>query len=481
MNFAEFPLFYLGQRVPSGLTRLTFESEITDSARNRSINRRIVIEAGRSENVPVSSDMDVLHALIALGKHVNNLASSTIHFSRYQLCEILGWPQNGKSYKRIERALRKWLEVTIYFEAWWDKDDERWRNLKGFHILDDVELNDHNTGRPGRAKQTELPFSSVRIGQRFFDSLSAGYVKRLNLADLFHLSLPTAKRLYGFLDKRFYHKTRLDFDLRTLACEHVGMSRDYKTSELKRKLFPAIEELVDLGFLEPMTIAQRYTQVGHGVYQVHFARATRSKIGTLPLAGNKAKKSTNRQLVTALTKHGMTPVTARQIVEDPGISDEVIRNQIDILEWKLSRPNDYTIGNKGGYLRMAITEDHSPPNDWKPKDERDAIVERAEQAKRKRQAEEEKRLAEVRTKQEIEDAQRRERESRVAAYVATLSPGDYEKMIAAALERTEGFMARIARKALGELQPGSEPVGSLKIVIEDYVLALLDGTADAGR
>ena len=49
--------------------------------------------------------------------------------------------------------------------------------------------------------------------------------------------------MYRFLDKRFYHKSRWEFDLTEFACEHIGVSRNYDTGQLKRRLQPAIEEL----------------------------------------------------------------------------------------------------------------------------------------------------------------------------------------------------------------------------------------------
>lgn len=476
LNFAEFPLFYLGQRVPKDLTELTFESEITDAARNRTVKRKIVIKAGQSEGIPLSRDMDVLHALIALAKHDHDLQTSIVHFSRYQLCEILGWSHNGKSYKRIEEALRKWLEVTIYYESWWDRDKDNWRNLKGFHILDDIELNEvSNGGKPGRVKQTELPFSSVRFGQRVFDSLRSGNVKRLNLVDVFHLTLPMSKRLYGFLDKRFYHRKRLDFDLRTLACEHVGMSRDYKPSEFKRKLFPAIEELVALGFLEPMTFEQRYTKTGHGFYQVHFARQQRQELGTLPLPGSRTEKTAARGLVKLLIDHGMTAATARQFVEDKTIADESIKLQIDVLEWKLEQPDEYTISNPGGYLREAISKGHAPPPKFQPKAAREAArqkaqeaaSQKAEDARKKREAEEDRKRR--------DKAERMEREQRVSDFMNALSERRRQEVIDEAIQNANPMMRKRARMFLAAKDPKANGEGSYRLVLEDHVLTLIDG------
>jgi hypothetical protein len=49
--------------------------------------------------------------------------------------------------------------------------------------------------------------------------------------------------LYRFLDKRFFHRDRWEFDLKEFAWEHAGISRGYDVADLKRKLRPAIAEL----------------------------------------------------------------------------------------------------------------------------------------------------------------------------------------------------------------------------------------------
>ena len=96
-----------------------------------------------------------------------------------------------------------------------------------------------------------LPLSSFRWNEVIFRSFQSGNLKQLDLEFYLKLRLPTTKRMFRFLDKRFYRRDRLDFDLKTLACEHIGMSRSYKPTELKRRLRPALEELETLGFLEP--------------------------------------------------------------------------------------------------------------------------------------------------------------------------------------------------------------------------------------
>ena len=105
-----------------------------------------------------------------------------------------------------------------------------------------------------------------------FQSFQSGNLKQLDLEFYLKLRLPTTKRMYRFLDKRFYRRSRLDFDLRTLACEHIGLSRSYAPTELKRRLKPALEEMEQLGFLEPLGPEERYSYVKRGCWRIIFIR-----------------------------------------------------------------------------------------------------------------------------------------------------------------------------------------------------------------
>ena len=122
------------------------------------------------------------------------------------------------------------------------------------------------------AEGDPLPLSSFRWNEVIFQSFQSGNLKQLDLEFYLSLRLPTTKRMFRFLDKRFYRRGRLDFDLRTLACEHIGMSRSYAPTELKRRLKPALEELEQLGFLEPLGPEERYSYVKRGCWRIIFIR-----------------------------------------------------------------------------------------------------------------------------------------------------------------------------------------------------------------
>ena len=175
----------------------------------------------------------------------------------------------------------------MYENAWWDNAAKSWVD-ENFHVLDNVTLYDRERRRPSGksgksskgATKPPLPLSSFRWNEVIFQSFQSGNLKQLDLEFYLRLRLPTTKRMFRFLDKRFYRRSRLDFDLRTLACEHIGLSRSYAPTELKRKLKPALEELEQLGFLEPLTPEERYSYVKRGCWRIILIRGARRKAAT---------------------------------------------------------------------------------------------------------------------------------------------------------------------------------------------------------
>ena len=262
----------------------------------------------------------------------------------------------------------------MYENAWWDNTEKSWVD-ENFHVLDNVTLYDRErrkraggkAAKPGskpatgrRPKKTgaegdPLPLSSFRWNEVIFESFQSGNLKQLDLEFYLKLRLPTTKRMFRFLDKRFYRRARLDFDLKTLACEHIGMSRSYAPTELKRRLRPALEELEQLGFLEPLDAEERYSWVARGCWRIILIRAQAAQ----PEPSPPTEKSA---LVDALTSRGVTARTAADLVEahPPGR----LRIKLEVFDW-LVKNEDRRIGkNPAGYLVASIRSDYQPPEEY---------------------------------------------------------------------------------------------------------------------
>ena len=305
LNLAEFPIAALSDRVPQGQLTLVFEDKM-ERRDSPPIVRRLTIMGTPKHGLPTSLDDEVLVGLIQLTKRRSNFTDPRVTFSRYELIELLGWPQSGHSYRRIEEALHRWVGVVLMYEnAWWDNTEKSWVD-ENFHVLDNVTLYDRERRKPGRgskgaarggagrrskkvgAEGDPLPLSSFKWNEVIFQSFQSGNLKQLDLEFYLRLRLPTTKRMFRFLDKRFYRRAQLDFDLRTLACEHIGLSRSYAPTELKRRLKPALEELEGLGFLEPLDAEERYSYVARGSWRIILIRGQAVQGAPSPAAAGAA-------------------------------------------------------------------------------------------------------------------------------------------------------------------------------------------------
>jgi len=368
LNLAEFPIASLADRVPDGQLSLVFEDRL-EPRDGPVIVRRLTITGTHKHGLPTAMDDEVMVGLIQLTKRRNNFTDPKVSFSRYELIELLGWPQSGQSYRRIEEALHRWVGVVLMYEnAWWDNAAKSWVD-ENFHVLDNVTVYDRERrgpakGKPrrtasaakkGTAAAEPLPLSSFRWNEVIFRSFQSGNLKQLDLEFYLSLRLPTTKRLFRFLDKRFYRCDRLDFDLKTFACEHIGMSRVYKPTELKRRLKPALEELESLGFLEPLPPEERYSWQARGQWRILFIRGAQGRDADAA-EGPPVERSA---LVAQLTERGVTAKVAAELVDSHALIR--VRAKIEVFDW-LVRNEDRRVGkNPAGYLVASIRSDYQAP------------------------------------------------------------------------------------------------------------------------
>lgn len=459
LNLAEFPIAALTDRVPDGQTTLVFEDKL-DQKDGPPIIRRLTIMAPSKHGLPTAMDDEVMVGLIQLTKRRNNYTDPKVSFSRYELIELLGWPQNGQSYQRIEEALHRWVGVVLMYEnAWWDNAAKSWVD-ENFHILENVSLYDRErrrrAGKPGSkgaarpSKEGDpLPLSSFRWNEVIFRSFQSGNLKQLDLEFYLKLRLPTTKRMFRFLDKRFYRRDRLDFDLKTLACEHIGMSRSYKPTELKRRLRPALEELEALGFLEPLPDPERYAWQGRGSWRIILVRGPRGRE-----ASGGGATAEAAEVIDLLAARGVSAKAAAELVE--AHAPDAVRAKVEVLDWLLKKGDKRAGKNPAGYLVASIREGYSAPEGYAPPDEADRLAEAerraAEDERRRRdlEAEEAGRAAgkEAETRAAWAALDQAERDA-VAAKVRAENPG---------LRRWKSMMEPLCLAELERLRIAGEPI-----------------------
>lgn len=167
-----------------------------------------------------------------------------------------------------------------------------------------------------------------------------------------------SKRLYRFLDKNFWYKARVQLNLFTLAHEKIGISRNYKfASSLKQHLDPAIEELVNLGFLSKA----EYSGRGEGTEVAFYAARglpksiannnENSDFGTRSVS--QAAPAEN-SLESALQARGIGKNQAHRLVENR--TPEQAEKIEHILKYYDHLSKNGSLTNPQGFLYRAIEQ-----------------------------------------------------------------------------------------------------------------------------
>lgn len=349
MNLAEFPITVLADRAPRGAKTLTF----------RAGQGELTITGSDAYGLPTALDADVIVGLVQLTKIKTDFKCPKVHFTRYELLRLLGWKNEGRNYRRIDESLQRWVGVTLHYDrCWWDNRAKKYGDAT-LHILESAIILD-GKGRPDDdGQQGLLPLSSFTWNKVFLHSCQADNLKLLDVNVYFSLEHSASKRLYRFLDKRFYYRTNWVFDLAEIAFERVGLSRNYASNaaKIKEKLHPAVEELESIRFLEPIRREERYFKEA-GCWKIRLDKH-RDRI-TLPNAAptNDAKPCPS-PLVADLVARGVNRSRAQELAEQ--YPAEAIRAKMEIADWLRSKQDKRIAKNPAGWLVKAIIEDYEPP------------------------------------------------------------------------------------------------------------------------
>lgn len=364
LNLAEFPLALLADRVPKGAKTLVFEDRIWDKGRGENVTRRLVITAADHYGLPTALDDEVILGLVQWTRQ-DGFVRRTVPFSRYGLIRLLGWRDEGRSYQRLDRSLRRWVGVTLSYEkAWWERNSQQWVD-EHFHLLDHVQL--VGGRQAGKAADSKGAVSSFTWNEVIFRSFQSGHLKSIDMALYRSLRRPTAKRLYRFLDKRFHFSSTLRFELESFAREHIGLSRSYDAAQLKRKLQPAIAELEAAGFLEPAA-GGRFSSPRRGQWSVEFRRTPKQKKPAEAPSG----------LVAELIGRGVAERVAMRLVRE--YPRARIAEKLAVFDALSGRSDRRLARNPAGYLVQSIRDDYALPAGVVPARSRQATPRTSKQA-----------------------------------------------------------------------------------------------------
>ncbi|HWT77874.1 MAG TPA: replication initiator protein A, partial [Candidatus Methylomirabilis sp.] len=311
-----------------------------------------------------ATDDTVVLGLIQLTKLKNNFQRPDLEFTRLELIKLLGWPNEGKSYDRIKLSLHRIANVTYnYDNAWWDPRQKRWTTTI-FHIIDTVEITDSRSSDG----QGGLFPSRIVWNEIVFNSFQMGFLRNIDFQLCMTLKHPTALRMYRFLGKRFHTRPDWTFDLKEFAYEHVGLGRNYEGgTQIARKLQPAIRELEDVGFLEPLGEGARFPKSGKD-WSIRLIQknATPDPRSLLPESSQAPAEEPG--LVPQLAERGVTRSKAAELVERHPAA--VIESKIEVFDWLVQKQDKRVAKNPAGFLVKSVEDDYATPKGFVSKAER---------------------------------------------------------------------------------------------------------------
>jgi hypothetical protein len=454
LNFAEFPLAAISDRLQPDQKTLVFEDKIYDVSRKEMISRQLTITASDQYGLPTAHDDEVILGLIQLSK-IKKFSDRKVNFTRYQLLKLLGWRDEGKSYDRLEKSLNRWIGVTLYYKnAWWNREEECWVDEK-FHILEHIQLYDRERIRKARnSAQTPLELSSFTWNEVIFKSFKAGNLKSIDFDFLKSLDGSVTKRLYRFLDKRFFHRKRWEFNLKEVSWEHIGLSRNYDAANIKRKLMPAIRELEEKRFLKRMPESERFVKISSGEWLVRFESS--SSEGQSKLSSCEQDKQT---LLQALVERGITPTSAAHLVR--AYSEEKIKTHLEVFDWMLTQNDPKVSRNPAGFLVASIKEEYAPPKGFLTKDEK----EKREKISQERKSKDERRKAAALAR---EEDKARARKGMIETFWKNISADERRRLEAEALSEATAVQRQTIDRG------GAFAATIRKSIFDAYALKLME-------
>lgn len=312
MNLAEFPLSVIGRRAPRGVKTIEFHDEVKDPNNGNAIKRHVTVTGSDLLGLPTSVDDEVLVGCLKLTKDYG-LELRRVPFTAYQFLEELGWARDGKNYRRLTKSLDRWTATRVFSNnAFWHKGKQKLIK-DSFGLIDRWQLTGETTSDATKA-------GWFVWGDFVWESLQAGNIRTLDFEFWKNLESPVAKRLFRFLDKRFYKRKKISFPLKTLAYDKVAISRNLHTGQIKESLRRGHQELEAKGFCKSV-----YVEHGRGNWEVVYTDLRR-------IGKEKHVRCVETGLVRALKQRGISrPEDLIKLQSSEGRIKSAIENYDDRL------------------------------------------------------------------------------------------------------------------------------------------------------
>jgi plasmid replication initiation protein len=337
-NLEEYPFFAIKRRNRK-LEPRVFERTL-ESESEASLRQQWTVMPSAGYGTPGPLDQDVYLAVLELLERKGGMpANGKLHFSLYELVEILGWSKSGKNGGKVYRDVRGSLErigaTRIKSEnAFYSKERDSYIsdsfNIWSVHLVSD---------RPREGEPRER--HSLEFHRIFIRNFQTQYLKGVDADFYWSLHSPLARRLYRLIDQQRCGQLTFQENLFTLR-EQIPLADYPYASKIKEVLSRAHEELTERGFISEVGYEGETIR-----YRVSGEFVSRQK--ALELSGDPEEVFAIRRLMT----EGVRGDIARDLVARYG-SEKCLRYAEALATQK-------GIRNRGGWLRKAIEEGYDLP------------------------------------------------------------------------------------------------------------------------
>jgi hypothetical protein len=234
---------------------VTFEHQVNVDGRPR--RTRVTLVPGESGQLPVHADQMVYLAMLQLALRRGE-PEPVLAFTRYEVFELLQWPNAGRYYDKLRSSLTRLWECGLLIESAMLARDGREYNraTAARHIISDFDI---GSGANAQCR--------VRWGDLVIEAFRLADFKRLDWSLLLALGNPLTAQLYRVLDRvtlAGYASWQVGWEeLASL----LGMRREGydKPSRLRKVLLPHFERLIEQGVVAGVD----YQRGGIFVFHVH--------------------------------------------------------------------------------------------------------------------------------------------------------------------------------------------------------------------
>ena len=161
------------------------------------------------------------------------------------------------------------------------KGEKEWLTT-AFHVIEQYEFCSRERWQRSRRNQDvgQQPLNSFIWSDILWKSFQDGYIKKLDMNILRRISKGRGKevplRLFRILDKRFYKRQFVTFDVSRLCQGTLGLSPNYSPSQMRRVLQRAADWLIECDYLREL----KFREGKNGNLEAVFIKANKRFSGS---------------------------------------------------------------------------------------------------------------------------------------------------------------------------------------------------------